>query len=166
MEKLQLCVYFLLLTILGGETAGTTYFTVQSQRWSSYFSTHRMDDDARWGGRVFVFLCYSAVSSSISFITLAISPCFSRVWAYGSETRNRPNICYNLLGIATAAVFLTFQLLIALRAKNWWYLFDGAGVTDYSHQCHALFALALLPWGFLALLTLIAFAALFQRFFG
>ena len=150
MEKLQLCVYFLLLTILGGEIAGNTYFTVQSQRWSSYFSTHRMDDNARWGGRVFGFLCYSAVASSISFITLAASPCFSKVWTHGSETRKRPNICYNLLGITATAGFLAFQILISLRVKKWWYLFDEAGVRDYARQCHALFALALVLWGFLA----------------
>ena len=161
MEKLHLFVYLFLLIVFVGETAGTTYLTVQSQRWSSYFSSHHMDEDAHWRGTIFVFLCYSAVASSITFIILAVSPCFSGVWTHGSETRKRPNIYRNLLGIATAALFLTFQLLIALRMKRWWYLFDEAGVRDYARQCHALFALAL----FLALLTLIAFAVLFRRFF-
>jgi len=54
MEKLQLCIYFFPLFILGGETAGIIYFTVQSKRWSSYFSTYRMGEDARWGGIIFV----------------------------------------------------------------------------------------------------------------
>jgi len=39
MENLQYCVYFILLIIFGRETAGATYFTVQSQHWSSYFNT-------------------------------------------------------------------------------------------------------------------------------
>ena len=165
MDKLQLFVYFCFLILFGGETAWTTYFTVQSQRWSSYFSTHHMDEDARWGHIIFVFLCYSAVASSITFITLAVSPCFAGVWTLGSETaRKHPNICRNLLAIAIAALFLTFQLLIALRMKKWWYLFDEAGVRDYARQCHALFALAIVPWSFLALLTLITFAVLFGRF--
>ena len=165
MEKLQLFVYFCFLILSGGETAGTTYFTVQSQRWNSYFSTHHMDEDARWGYRIFIFLCYSAVTSSITFITLTVSPYFSAVWTSGSETtRKRPNICSNLLGIATAALFLTFQLLIALRMKKWWYLFDEASVRDYARQCHALFAFALIPWGCLALVILITFVVLFRSF--
>ena len=165
MEKLQLFVYFCFLILFGGETAGTTYFTVQSQRWSSYFSTHHMDEDARQGYRIFIFLYYLAVISSITFITLALFPYFSGVQTPRLETaRKRPNICYSLLGIATATLFLTFQLFIALRMKKQLYLFNKAGVRDYARQYYALFAFILILQAYLALLTLITFAILFRGF--
>lgn len=166
MEKLHLFVYFFWLITLGGEIAGTTYFTMQSQRQSLYFNTRHMDEDARWGYLIFIFLYYSAIASSITFVILVISPYFSGIWTSKSETpRKRPKICRNLLGIVTAAIFLTFQLLITLRIKRQWHFFDEAGVRDYTRQCHALFALAFIPQSFLALSILITFIILFCNFF-
>jgi len=70
MEKLQLCIYFFPLFILGGETAGIIYFTVQSKRWGSYFSTYRMGEDARRGGIIFVIPF--AVKPPLSFFHTTI----------------------------------------------------------------------------------------------
>jgi len=155
METLFIIIYLVLLTLLGGEAAGTIYFAVQSQRWRSYFDTHNMADDSSWAYLILIFLCYSAVLASLSFIALAISACVS-----GISSLERPhkhsNPCFGLLSVAITAVFWVFQLLAAIRVRRWWLMFEAAGLEEYARQCQALFALALVPWGILALAALAA----------
>lgn len=42
-----------------------------------------------------------------------------------------------------------------MRVRGQWYMFEVASLTDYARRCHAVFALALVPWCILALAVLI-----------
>ena len=155
METLSIIVYPVLLIVFGGEVTGNIYFAIQSQRWKSYFDTHDMVHDSSWAYLIFIFLCYSATITSLSFITVVVSVCLPRTSSL-ERSRKHSSPCCGLLSAATAVVFWVFQLLAAIRVREWWLMFEAAGLADYARQCHALFALALIPWGILALATLTA----------
>jgi hypothetical protein len=104
MEDLLFAVYLVLLIIFGGDTAGTIYFAIQSQHWRSYFDTHHMAGDASWAYFIFIFLCYSAIFSSLTFITVIISSCLYGISSRG-WSRRRSNPCCDLLSLVTVIIF-------------------------------------------------------------
>jgi hypothetical protein len=146
METKLIVFRVLFLISFGADAVGSIYFAVVSRHWQSYF------DDRHWAYLIFIFICYSAVVSTLTFIRIISTlPPFGR--SSSEMSRKDSNRCIELIDVIldlAIIVLLVFHIIGMIHVLNWWHLFDADGLTHYARQCRALFGIMMVIPGLVA----------------
>ncbi|EMR72268.1 hypothetical protein UCREL1_696 [Eutypa lata UCREL1] len=128
-----------LVAILLGQAIGAAYFaSVVNHHIHPYFDFHDMATDASTAQLVFVYLFFSAVFSSISFMTATIS-----FWLPSqSSNEKKPVSCWISIWRTIQACFsffmITMGIITAKTSWSWGRLFETDNESYLAKQCYGL----------------------------